>query len=1674
MSKLLKCIVEFNEIIKHLMCSGDGGVAADVVVAVMAILTAPNNTDKSQTKPANNNNCNRNYGKSMKFKHFLSHRKMRGNFKLTYNSDRHIETSINDHRNSNGGRAESRRYSDVGRRNYGSTGDIESTVEAIIFIPLIVRIVIIIVFVVVSFIILQILFSICLLRVRLLVKIWRMWHLLRLTMLKMRMWRVLQKFCKANCAPAKLDSYKTCYKRQDISSFTSYLFIPKAMKRSIVVQMVQMLVKNDKNPATCATQVSPNAALDAVTANISTGSDSIDSDDNALAVANELNGMVSSNVDDTSCNVDAPSTSSSLTVTVSPKQAAAPAKSTKKHPKSSESNRCVAQPKSPKKHCIPLVFRSCEQTTNQRPSPPHKMQKSLAQTTNFVRIVKATPQPLVQNVLRTVATKSTANVLNNVSIAADASAAGKQISQNLFIYNTEGKLIRLTPLVGGNNNCYATSAVEAMPATTISSDGGDATKEFLSLQSAKGDEQKNYVAIKLNNSNDDRPAVSGSSVTSSPMQFNAFVVANTTASMASTTAKHLLPTTRSIYEETYAKFLKSKESTISVQSDGVTDSIDGATLKKAPSQAATIMQCHPLLKSGTVITSAAKPTTTNIIVGGGSGAGPFRPLQNFTFAKGGAADGSAGTNIQLIDNVDRSVASSEIKSSTGTNQFRITFPLISSSTGRGDSMRTVSNSNVLPMSSQQVILTGPSQSRRIQSLERAKLIAKKSSTDGRNVDHFTLEQLREFDMVLEQVKERSTTTTATTITTATSVAPVTGPEILTASCLNAFGRQRRVSLIGGNGQSISTATGLLQKINLAILKKNSPDSANIKGNTKPSVSQPIVVVATANCSPSNVNNVILSPTTMTNIIQNSTPTPAEQIGDAGMAPSNAADENKNRTKSNIDSPSLKSLQTQSKSSASVAASTASPSAKPSNKSQEDEQTVQRIYDILAQYAEQISSSPDLNNKPAPRRRSNLVSGLPQTSAACSKASGSSATKASSIITTACLSSGNSSESSSQGTPSYSQTPSRKRVKSTSVSISAESNDYIDSAEDTDATPEKRHRPNSATRKLPLENRDTTYARADQLHCSSSGMNAMTNMLKRNGTQTANRFVLSNGVMEPLTIGIPTNLDGSNSGTANANEALTMPNQTVNVLISGNYLLPMGMIKSNRIGGNETVICSANVPNKGANAGQALRPNLATLMFSRNATDFHTDMNNVTKAPILNNQKIQFQAIKMAQPKCVVAKSMTSIPGVGTATAPFASTILVPTITTHVPPEAKSSTIGGSEGEFKVNDTASTKFASQIFQSNRGIIILNKKGTSAVSSSPVATITVPTTTSTASQPSMIAEPSATDDFLLPLNTASSPTREDETSQSMPLSFVDDTDPIFEEVVDQELLNVSPHQYHDHLYQHDNDRERIVIIDKEKSDALTLNSASNRRHGDLHIKTRNDIERQLRLQKSLSEECEDLGVDEPSTSELFPEAELSFDNNSPIAFDALSSHGTSSNAAGRTTFDFSNHRLPAKVMKKIQKRNSDKEMNVFDVSECDTTKTIHYEEMSSIGLNHTAYKDFSDSDGPSMDDFDGTLNAYSMKNAIIMDKMDKSTSSSTRIYRDIRNTNKIINKSNRLRRNANSAGVTAKSKSCHTASPFSLDGDNNAKALNASTMTNTRKNSPLDHSRSTADKYTPCLG
>lgn len=171
-----------------------------------------------------------------------------------------------------------------------------------------------------------------------------------------------------------------------------------------------------------------------------------------------------------------------------------------------------------------------------------------------------------------------------------------------------------------------------------------------------------------------------------------------------------------------------------------------------------------------------------------------------------------------------------------------------------------------------------------------------------NLSSTTLEQLREFDMVYKQVKERSSTSN----TSEASVIPESSD----------------------NSQRISvTYLNQGQKLNCSPVVVVSSYS-----NLQPAASPALSVASQGSSSPC----VTPAPT----------PTP--------VLPKVAAKSSKGKSVKN----------------ATMHTAKASPIPKPQQKPQEDEHTTQRIFDILAEYAEQLRNSPDLNNKPAPRRRSN--------------------------------------------------------------------------------------------------------------------------------------------------------------------------------------------------------------------------------------------------------------------------------------------------------------------------------------------------------------------------------------------------------------------------------------------------------------------------------------------------------------------------------------------------------------------------------------------------------------------------------------------------------------------------------------------------------------------------------
>lgn len=174
----------------------------------------------------------------------------------------------------------------------------------------------------------------------------------------------------------------------------------------------------------------------------------------------------------------------------------------------------------------------------------------------------------------------------------------------------------------------------------------------------------------------------------------------------------------------------------------------------------------------------------------------------------------------------------------------------------------------------------------------------KNTPSQPNLSSTTLEQLREFDMVYKQVKERSST----------------NPDAMPSE----------------NSPEPPT-----QRISVTYL------------NQSPKL----------NCSP------VVVVSTYSNI--QSAASPALSVTSQGSSSPCVTPASTPPTKVTAKTSKGKSVKN-----ATIYASKSSPIPKPQQKPQEDEQTTQRIFDILAEYAEQLRNSPDLNNKPAPRRRSN--------------------------------------------------------------------------------------------------------------------------------------------------------------------------------------------------------------------------------------------------------------------------------------------------------------------------------------------------------------------------------------------------------------------------------------------------------------------------------------------------------------------------------------------------------------------------------------------------------------------------------------------------------------------------------------------------------------------------------
>lgn len=210
-----------------------------------------------------------------------------------------------------------------------------------------------------------------------------------------------------------------------------------------------------------------------------------------------------------------------------------------------------------------------------------------------------------------------------------------------------------------------------------------------------------------------------------------------------------------------------------------------------------------------------------------------------------------------------------------------------------------------------------------------------------NVSPSMMEQMREFESVLEEVRKTSLMNEMST----TNMLPQINHEII-----QIHSPTENVDLLSAD--SNQQIFSLNKKINInnerdrcsfSFLNQSlSNDLAN-EGKEPVVVSPTIITVRSVTPTPPMVspnNNVSVNP------VDGSTQCPKQII---------------NKTKAVIKPPA---------NSPSTSAVKVPILQKPMPKLQEDEQTTQRIYAILDKYAEQLRNSPELKNKPAPRRRTN--------------------------------------------------------------------------------------------------------------------------------------------------------------------------------------------------------------------------------------------------------------------------------------------------------------------------------------------------------------------------------------------------------------------------------------------------------------------------------------------------------------------------------------------------------------------------------------------------------------------------------------------------------------------------------------------------------------------------------
>lgn len=584
------------------------------------------------------------------------------------------------------------------------------------------------------------------------------------------------------------------------------------------------------------------------------------------------------------------------------------------------------------------------------------------------------------------------------------------------------------------------------------------------------------------------------------------------------------------------------------------------------------------------------------------------------------------------------------------------------------------------------------------------------------------------------------------------------------------------------------------------------------------------------------------------------------------------------------------------------------------KVQEDEHTAQRILDILANYKEQVRNSPDLNNKPAPRRRANPPTNPPASKrkkivSSSGNIKNSKQFGSSSDVMTDTMGSEEEEEDSSCGmgsgvasTGSINNSPRGDIDDHTDVSM--DNNFYGE-----DLKRELALSPQSSSSSVATSPAHNKFSLSRRLLMTTT---AVTEPNNKNSNSPAGETKSNIIISSPSSTA--SSITRSSSSSINESiERFSAQGSTTAVLMPGNYILPMNVLKS----GQQLAILSSNNGQKiiavpanhltsshhvvtssaNTNSGTSIFFQRYVNQISEGCTSNLSDKHILTHTTNVESRNNQLKSFRLHASPNTAVSLITNNSKIVSASSPSnqATNDFYAAVKAAVEGDGESSAV---EIKHETDSNAS-------FVNDKTLIteIIQQQQQQLARNQPQQNFMI-----------KLNEPSDSSSIMFVTNNESF--NRDEKNVKIKSEEMDfERVVIKEEAVDlhasendilnSPMLNTKMEVDENTCSNHATDdiSQKMQQFQSILNSCLSKQPSSSKNTNksfliDPSNKTLmcNDrrttiIDKEIFNPKSFSEECADLGVDEPIASDLFPEADLLFESGSP-KFDQINSHHDSS--------------------------------------------------------------------------------------------------------------------------------------------------------------------------------------